>query len=82
MKKNDYPRVEVDWIDSAFHRGWSTLETKQKEMNVAQCRTVGFLIHRDRDKLCISSHLADDNVDAADALAIPAVAVRRVRILK
>ena len=72
--------VEVTWIDSAFHRGWGTLTEKQRDMRISHCRTVGYLLHRDADMLKIAQSLGDDD-SAADGIAIPAVAVTKVRTL-
>lgn len=73
--------VEVTWIDSSFHRGWGSLDEKSKGMTVAKCRTVGYLLSRDRETLKIAQSLGDAD-SAADGIAIPRVAVKRVRRLR
>lgn len=74
--------VEVFWVDSAFHRGWTNHETKRKEMSAAECRTLGYLV--ENGKACVKvAHSVDaDNESFADAIAIPRVAVRRIRSVK
>ena len=72
--------VEIHWVDSAFHRGWTTLETKQNEMRPASCCTVGYMVRRDTTSICVVASLGD--TDAADGISIPTVAVKKVRRLR
>ena len=74
--------VEVEWIDSAFHRGWSSTDTKQREMAISVCRSVGYLVSRDKKVVNLVMHSADKHTSLGDGLSIPTVAVKRVRQLK
>lgn len=74
--------VEVEWIDSAFHRGWSDADTKRKEMSYSVCRTAGFLIARDKKCLKLAMNSGDNHQSFGDGITIPTVAVKRVRRLK
>lgn len=79
IKKRSLPRVEVDWIDSAFHRGWSGSIEKQEKMTVSVCRSVGYLLSRDAKMVRLVMHCADNEESYGDGMSIPTVAVRRIR---
>lgn len=74
--------VEVEWIDSAFHRGWSSADEKRREMSYSVCRTAGYLIGRDKQSVKIAMNMADKSASFGDGITIPTVAVKRVRRLK
>ena len=82
MRIKTLPLVEVHWIDSAFHRGWSDTDTKRKEMCVSECRSIGYLMSRDRYVLKLAMHTADDGKNYGDGISIPASTVKNVRRLK
>lgn len=73
-------RVEVEWIDSNFSRGWGSLDTIRKEMDVATCRSVGYVLEKTPKVLkLIMSH---SGTSASDGLSIPRVAIRKIRSLR
>lgn len=74
--------VEVFWVDSAFHRGWSSHETKRKEMQAAGCRTLGYLVDDAGDCIKVAHSVDAENESFADAIAIPRVAVQKIRKVK
>ena len=71
--------VEVFWVDSAFHRGWTGHEAKRREMSAAECRTMGYLVESNRACVKVAHSVDIENESFADAIAIPRVAVRRIR---
>ena len=70
--------VEVEWVDSAFNRGWGNAAVKTREMDISICRTVGYLISRDKKAIKLAMNSADNDESLGDGISIPAVAVRRV----
>ena len=74
--------VEVEWIDSAFCRGWQSVDSKLKDQGIANCRSAGYLLDQDEHQVrLVSSHdMANESV--ADGISIPRVAVKRIRTLK
>lgn len=77
--------VEVEWIDSCSYSGWEDAAEKVAVAKPTTCRSVGYLIRRDASALVLvqSADLDDVHGDRyADALAIPAKMVVRVRRLK
>jgi hypothetical protein len=71
-----WPLVEVEWSDAHSVSGWDT-PARYRSAGPAVCRSVGYLLLRDRDRLVLMT-----TGDVADGLAIPACAVRRVRRLR
>lgn len=74
--------IEVVWIDSAFHRGWSKAETKRQEMGISECRTAGYFISADKLTLNVATSTADKGASYADGMSIPRAAVKTVRRLR
>lgn len=73
MKK----RVEiavVDWLDAAQHPGWSE---SAEELTVARVRSVGYLVHRDKDCIKLAQSVAEDT-SVADVLVVPRKWIRRM----
>ena len=71
--------VHVDWVDSMSNNGWATPDNK-----VAQCSTVGFLVHKDKECLTVAlNHCYDPNsVRWGHAINIPACAVTKLRKIR
>lgn len=75
-------RVEVRWIDSAFHRGWSSASQKRNEMATSECRTVGYFIASDKVAVKLAMNMADKGENYGDGISIPRVAVKKMRRLR
>lgn len=73
--------VEVEWVDSAFHHGWGSLDSKQYA-TAGRCRTAGYLLRRSKVEIVIAHSVGEDEDAAAEAIAIPLCAVSRVRIIR
>lgn len=76
------PRVEVTWIDSAFHRGWSDADTKRAQMGMSECRTVGYLLSKTRESVKLVMSTADENDSFSDGITIPRACVRTMKRLR
>lgn len=72
------PVVRVTWVDSACRSGWTDLESNNV---TADCESVGFLIHEDKTKVVISSHIADTD-QCNSPMTIPRGAIRSVHKFK
>ena len=76
--------VEVEWIDSAHHQGWTARSEwieSLKEKKYSVCRTAGYLLQKTRDSVVIVQSQSDvDHMDAA--MVIPRVAVTKITVLK
>ena len=81
------PIVEVHWVDSAFCRGWQTLENKRHDQGIVTCRSIGYLLSSDKKEVRLVGsqgfdHMTKGEPDVADGLSIPRVAVKRIRRIK
>ena len=74
--------IEVHWKDSAFHRGWSSAATKRSEMGVALCRTAGYLVESTKECVKVAHSVDHENESFADGIAIPRVAITKIRRLQ
>ena len=48
-----YP-VEVKWVDPAANGGWKPLKETIEEAEPTPCRSVGFLIRRDKRRVVLA----------------------------
>lgn len=72
------PLVLVDWLDSHIRAGW---RDDHDEGQPAVCRSVGWLVAKDRRRITLVQSLAN-NGEAADSITIPRAAVTRMRTLR
>ena len=72
-------KVEVEWIDSCFNRGWDNQESYNKNAGISTCRSAGYLLSRDNKQIIIVQSISENGM--AEAIAIPLVAVVRLRRL-
>jgi len=77
MKPFNKKIVEIEWYDSCASGGWRD----GYRADAMECRTVGYLLHRDKKTICVAQCLAD-NDDNGERFTIPTPCVKRVRKLK
>lgn len=71
--------VVVDWVDSCSNSGWRTKD--EAAFPVSECRTVGWLLKRTNEKICL--HGEESDLDAVGMReTIPAGCVRRIRVVR
>ena len=69
--------VEVTWVDSCSYNRWAHRDDHESH-GPSECKSVGYLIAKDRKSLRISQNMADgDKCDST--MAIPMGCVKRVR---
>ena len=79
VKKNKL--VEVEWQDSCVYRGWQY--TEQAKVSVpSQCRSVGYMLEKDGDRIVLALSMDDDGDSVADVMCIPMATVKKVRNVK
>lgn len=80
------PIVEVEWIDSAHHSGWTTKADWEGSLDAKPyitCRTAGYLLRKSRDAVSVVQSSQDDGSEYIDSvMIIPRVAVTSIVILK
>ena len=73
-------RVLIDWKDANHRSGW---KHDHDEHEVAQCRTVGWVMRKDDSSVVVAqTRSTDDDGPFADAIAIPTKTITRMRRLK
>jgi len=73
------PLVLVEWNDHCESDGnvWMTAE-EAAAADVARCRSVGWLMHSDAERVVITSSMVDDEDTVARPFVIVAAAVRLI----
>lgn len=69
----------VEWEDSCDSHGWG--EFKKDRDGPMLIRSVGIVVHRDKDCFVLSTSV-DPNGKTASSMAIPASAIRKVKRIK
>lgn len=69
----------VEWVDSAMVHGWSAGADLERNIGVGMCKTVGFLVHEDTDKIVLALNAAVDEKTApfGEIISIPQLCVRK-----
>lgn len=73
--------VEVTWSDAAMSEGAWTSTTDAARCGPVKVRTVGYVLHRDRETIVIAGGLNDAD-QASGVAVIPRAMVRRIRRLR
>lgn len=73
--------VEVEWIDPASWSRWNSREYYENA-EYSECRSVGYLMTKNRDKVVLVQSLDDDGHGAADGIVLPRKVVTNIRELK
>lgn len=79
-KKNKL--VEVEWIDSCSYHRWTDPDHLGEIAVPSDCRSIGYLLVNDKDRIVVVQSLDDDGGSASEAMAIPKVCVKKIRTLK
>ena len=72
--------VLVEWLDSRIYLGTWQEEDCAKEMPLSHCSSVGYLLHKDKDKMMLVTSCG--NGDVQGTLAIPVKAIKSVKVLR
>ncbi len=72
--------VQVDWQDAAGRSGWRDIEDYE-DMTPVNCRSVGFLVKRNRKEVVIGlTQCEDDSLN--QCIVIPVSWILKMRILR
>ena len=69
--------VEVHWVDSASVGGW----TNDPECTCIACKTVGYLIKKDRDEVVVAQCTSDEML-YDNKFVIPRGCIKSIREIK
>jgi hypothetical protein len=81
VSKPTFRAVEVRWVDSCHRSGWEAMARRRVEQQVSECRSVGYLLDRNADRIRLVQSVDETLDSAAEGLTIPMCAVRSVRKL-
>jgi len=69
----------VEWADSAMVYGWSTSADLERNMGLGLCKSVGFLVYEDTEKIVLALNAAcnDKTAPFGEILSIPQACIRK-----
>lgn len=73
--------TEVEWDDANSNARWQDLGEMKNNHHVALCKSVGYLLKRDKKEILLVQTQAPEG-DGAGVISIPIGFVRRVRRIK
>lgn len=76
------PIAEVIWKDSSTTHNWNSRADRARDADVANCRSVGYLLKSDKKAISLTESCDDDNDNVGCTTTIPKLAVVKVKILK
>ena len=65
--------VLVEWLDSRRGEGWVRLD--ELESSVTKCRSVGWIIAKDRKSVTLAGHLGENPEQCCGDITIPRCAI-------
>ncbi len=73
--------VEVEWLDSRSHGGWSTVELYMQRMldGGLACKSSGYLLDQNDERVVILQSQAESG-SITDAIQIPRVAITKMTV--
>ena len=79
MKKqlNTLKKIEITWIDSTWIGGWSNGD-RCKKYGVSNCRSVGYLVRKDKKEILIGQSY-DDNGNIGNITVVPISQVKGIK---
>jgi hypothetical protein len=75
----DLELVLIDWIDSRRGEGWVRLD--EIEAAATRCRSVGWIICRDKESVTLAGHMGENPAQCCGDLTIPKRAILHTRPL-
>ncbi len=72
-------RVEVEWVDSCTNGKWASVDVHRAESRPSLCRSIGYLLERSDKRVVVAQSMSTDTGHVSDTMAIPRVAVKRMR---
>lgn len=79
--------VLIDWIDSHSGNGWQSLDDMKGFAKALHCRSIGWLLVRNKDCTTVVPHIYDDSKNknikpnGCGELVIPNKCITKMRVL-
>ena len=70
--------VLVEWLDSRRGEGWVRLDDLRDDVSATRCRSVGWVIARDKASLTVAGHLGEKPDQCCGEITIPAKAILKI----
>ena len=74
--------VLVEWLDSRRGEGWSRLEDLRADLEVTHCKSVGWVVAKDKSSLTLAGHIAENPEQCCGDMTIPSSAILSIVNLK
>ena len=71
--------VEVVWLDSQAHGGWTDKNEMQEWNGDMLCKSVGYLVRKENDRIVLA--MSESSTSLADGLTIPRACITNLRRL-
>lgn len=78
-KAKGHPIVLVEWTDSCSRDGWHDVEKSPSTYQTAKCRSVGWLLEKDENRVVLFSDGWGDEIGRI--MAIPMGCVKSIKTL-
>ena len=79
-KKNEI--IEIEWDDASCHHSWRSGDVLDKDVDVEQCRTVGYFYKETKRSIRLSPAIDDNENQRSDTWTIPKSCIRKARRLR
>jgi hypothetical protein len=76
MAAPDRQLVLVEWLDSRRGEGWVRLD--ELESAVTRCRSVGWIIAKDKESVTLAGHIGENPDQCCGDLTIPKRAISKI----
>ena len=74
--------VIVEWVDSTiWGQKWLCID-EAKEMNLNNCRAVGYITRKDKDKIVLAQSMCVEDNSVINLLAIPKGCIKKITEVK
>ncbi len=73
--------VRIEWEDSCSDDAWQSRE-KALTHSPSKCRTVGFLLKKDKKEVTVAGNLSDTTTQVGMLMSIPRSCIKKITILK
>lgn len=74
--------VFVEWLDSRRGEGWACLDDLRADLQATRCKSVGWVISKDKESLTLAGHIAHNPEQVCGDMTIPMKAVIRIQDLR
>jgi hypothetical protein len=67
--------VLVEWLDSRRGEGWTRLDDLRVDLDATRCKSVGWIISKDKVSLTLAGHIAENPEQCCGDMTIPSKAI-------